>query len=510
VTDSPRESGFLGARVAATPECTAVVDAATGEAWTYADLDTEVADLAGRLAGVGVGPGDRVPLLLHTSVDAVRAVHAVLRLGATLVPLSPDLAPDELARRLGVVGADHLVCGPDTEAAALDAVGAVDDRSVDPVSIDAGGRVPSIDAHDSVTIPDPERRPDEAVLVMFTSGTTGPAKAVRLTKRNLRSSAVASAFRLGVLPGDRWLCSLPIHHMGGLAPVLRSALYGTAVVVQEGFDAGRTARATREHDATGVSLVPTMLRRVFDADARLSDSLRFVLLGGAAASEDLIAACAERGVPVYPTYGTTETASQIATATPDEAFERPDTVGHPLQGTEVRIVGEDGTERPPGEIGEIAVSGPTVTPGYLGGDGAAFRRDDFRTGGLRTGDLGYRDEAGRLYVVGRADDVIVTGGENVRPGEVEATLREHPAVRDAAVVGLDDPEWGERVAALVVLADTEGDPVEAGELRAFCRKRLAGFKTPKTVRIADALPRTASGTVDREAVRERLAGMEER
>ena len=523
----PEAGDVLASRVAATPDRLAVVDAGSGNRRSYAELDTAVADLAGRLASVGVGAGDRVALRLETSVDAVRAVHAILRLGAVPVPLDPGLATDELQRRIGVVGASHLVRETDAETAVMDATGGGDAEPFHLVSLDddrgpvedggaslddvgvpldddrasiPDGAVTPIRSLDRAAVPETERRPDEVMLVVFTSGTTGPAKAVRLTARNVRASAVASAFRLGVDPGDRWLCPLPIHHMGGLAPVLRSALYGTTVVIQEGFDAERTGRATREHGATGISLVPTMLHRIFESGVALSGTLRFVLLGGAPADESLVAECEERGVPVYPTYGTTETASQIATATPEEAFDRAGTVGHPLLGTDVRIVDGDGTEQPAGEVGEIAVSGPTVTPGYVGGDGAAFGAH-----GLRTGDRGYRDGAGRLYVVGRADDVIVTGGENVPPGEVESILREHPGVRDAAVVGLDDPEWGERVAALVVADDSgSADPVGSDELRGFCRERLAGFETPKTIRVADALPRTASGTVDREAVRERL------
>jgi O-succinylbenzoic acid--CoA ligase len=500
VIDAGESGDLLASRVAATPERPAVIDAGSGTVWSYADLDAAVSDLAGRLASVGIGAGDRVPLLSGTSVDAVRAIHAVLRLGATVVPLDPALASGELQRRVEVLGADDLVCVADTEAAAIGATGAT---AIRPVALDDADRIRSIESYESRAVPEAERDAGDPMLVAFTSGTTGPAKGVRLTRHNVSASAIASAFRLGVDPADRWLCPLPVYHMGGLAPVLRSALYGTAVVIQEGFDAERTPAAAREHRATGISLVPTALHRIFEAGADLPESLRFVLLGGAAADESLIAACEDRGVPVYPTYGTTETASQVATATPAEAFEHEETVGRPLFGTEVRIVDADGAKQPPGEVGEIAVAGPTVTPGYVDGDGSAFSPN-----GLRTGDLGYRDEAGRLYVVGRADDVIVTGGENVPASEVAATLREHPRARNAAVVGLDDPEWGERVAALVVSADGaergEAD-VDADDLRAFCRGRLADFEIPKTIRFADALPRTPSGTVDREAVRERLS-----
>ncbi len=490
-TDAQQGLGdVLADRVAATPDRLALVDAASGETWSYVDLDATVGNLAEQFVAAGVTGGDRVPLLIETSVEAVRAIHALTRVGAIPAPLDVTLDPDELRRRVEVVDANHLVCVADIEKAAITAAG----RSVDPIALGDADRVPPVRSHGASEIPETERAPDDPAVAMFTSGTTGPAKAVILTGRNLRASAVASAFRLGVTPEDRWLCPLPIYHMGGLAPVLRSALYGTAVVIQQGFDPERTARVTHEHDVTGISLVPTVLHRMFEADASLAPSLRFVLLGGAAAADSLIDACEKRGVPVYPTYGTTETASQVATATPEEAFEHEGTVGQPLLETEVRIV-DDGTEQSVGETGEIVVEGPTVTPGYLGGDGSAFCSH-----GLRTGDLGYRDEEGRLYVVGRADDLIVTGGENVPAGEVEATLREHPEVGDAAVVGLDDEEWGERVAALVVPAvDTDG-------LRVFCRERLAGFKTPKAIESAPALPRTPSGTVDREAVRDHLRG----
>ena len=254
------------------------------------------------------------------------------------------------------------------------------------------------------------------------------------------------------------------------------------------------ARALADHGVTGVSLVPTMLSRLLDAGWEPHDALRFVLLGGGPASEGLVERCRERGVPVCPTYGMTETASQIATARPETAFEHRGTVGQPLVFTDVTVVA-DGEPCDPGERGEIVVDGPTVTPGYLNGDGDSF--GDF---GFQTGDLGYRDADGRLWVEGRVDDRIVTGGENVAASTVVDAIRAVRGVEDAAVVGLPDEEWGQRVAALVV-GDATPDAV-----RSHCADALAAYEVPKTVRIADALPRTPSGTVDREAVRSRLSG----
>jgi O-succinylbenzoic acid--CoA ligase len=483
---TPRDP--LAQRAAATPERRALVNAWTGETWTYRELDDAVAVTAARLAALGVERGDHVGVLAETRVAFVELVHASLRLGAPLVLLNARLTPDELESQVERSDAVLVVCEADTREQARRAAGSVPVASVDD---ELPGTDPAEFEPTTWGATDP-------ALLLFTSGTTGRPKAVRLALANLVASATASAFRLGVLPGDRWHLCLPMYHMGGLAPVVRSALYGTTVVLEEtagGFDPEATLSAMHEHRPTGVSLVPTMLQRLLDA-GDLPDSLRFVLLGGAPAPDELLETCAERGVPVSPTYGMTETASQIATARAGEALDALGTVGQPLLGTEVTVVDGDGEPLSPGEPGELVVSGPTVMLDYYGDPETTA--DSFGTHGFHTGDVGYRDEAGRLYVLNRRSDRIVTGGENVDPGEVVEALREHPAVEDATVVGLADEEWGERVAALVV------GNVDVEDLEAHCRGRLAGFKLPRTVAFAEELPRTASGTVDREAVRERL------
>ncbi|MFD1587416.1 o-succinylbenzoate--CoA ligase [Halorientalis brevis] len=482
-------------RVAATPDRTAVVDVDSGECLTYRALDTAVAERTAALDRLCDRGGPTVAVLLDTRVAFAEVVFAVQRLGGRLVPLNARLTPDELAAQVDRLDLDVLVCGSDTEATAVEVTDAPV-ATVDESEREAGLelRAPADAAPDPVSL---DRESD--ALVMFTSGTTGQPKGVRLTIGNLLASATASAFRLGVDPTDRWLCCLPMYHMGGLAPVIRSVLYGTTVVVQSDFDAARTPRVVDEYTVTGVSLVPTMLQRLLDAGWTAPDQLRFVLLGGAPASAELVDRCAIAGVPVYPTYGMTETASQIATATPEQAFSHEGTVGQPLLGTDVTVVDEAGSPLPTGERGELVVDGPTVTPGYLD---STTTDDAFGEFGLHTGDVGYRDDDGRLWVLNRVDDRIISGGENVDPGEVADTLTSHPDVAAAAVVGLDDPEWGERVGALVVPAADESLDVDA--VVAYCRGRLAGFKCPRTTAVAEELPRTASGTVDREAVRDRL------
>jgi len=497
-------------RAGVTPGATALIDADRDERWSVADLDSAVERVAGRLAALGVRPGDRLGVLLPTRPAAVRVIHATIRLGAVVVPLGPRLTADELAERLERADATTLVCDATTEVDAVAAVDAADpaDATVPVVSVDDAGDAAEVTALDART-PDavvPHDWPlDATVVIPFTSGTTGAPKGVRLTLRNLLASAVASVFRLGLRRDETWHVALPLHHVGGFTPVFRMPLYGMTVVLRESFDAEAVAADVERYDVTATSLVPTTLDRLLDATTgSLAASLRTILLGGAPATEPLLDRCADRSVPVFPTYGMTEAASQIATAPPEEAGANPGTVGRPLLWTDLSVRDADGDERPPGETGELVVSGPTVSPGYLDDGTTATAFDDE---GLRTGDVGYRDEDGLFWIVGRTDDLIVTGGENVAPTEVAAALRDHPDVADAAVVGLPDEEWGERVAALVVPRDDATRSASALEtaLDEHCRASLAGYKVPRTIRFAEAVPRTNSGTADRAAVRERLS-----
>ena len=314
---------------------------------------------------------------------------------------------------------------------------------------------------------DPRVRPPAVALgvnahvrtVLFTSGTSGEPKAVALTETNHEASAIASAWNLGVDPDDRWLCCLPLWHVGGLSILHRSAIYGTTAVLHEGFDAERVRAELESGAVTLVSLVATMLRRLIDAGLRGWPALRAALVGGGPIPADLVRWARETGFPLRATYGMTETCSQVVTD------------HRPLLGVELRIADD----------GEILVRGPMVAPGALGEDGW-----------LHTRDRGRIDADGRLEVLGRIDDVIVTGGENVAAVEVEEALLAHPAVRDAAVVGRPDAEWGEAVTAYVV-ADGASD----AELLAHVRGRLAAHKVPKAIHRRDELPRNAAGKLVR-------------
>jgi O-succinylbenzoic acid--CoA ligase len=287
---------------------------------------------------------------------------------------------------------------------------------------------------------------------------------------------------------------MPLVHVGGLSILMRSALFGGPVRLQPSFDAAAVSDALDCGDITGLSLVPTMLSRLLEyrAGRPLPGGLRVLLLGGAPVAPDLLRRAFDAGFPVCPTYGLTEATSQVATAAPPQPHATDPSPMRPLSGIELRIVDDD-RDLPPGVAGEIAVRGATVMQGYLN-DAQATQRA-LRAGWLFTGDIGYLDATGGLHVLDRRDDLVITGGENVYPAEIEAALLEHPEVAEAGVAGVQDTDLGARVVAWVV--KRPGAEMDVAALDHFCRARLAGYKRPREFRIVDALPRNAAGKLQR-------------
>lgn len=394
---------------------------------TYAELSAAALQGARSLAGAGIEAGDRVALEIEDRFDWALAVHSCLLNGSPAVPIDLRLGSEERAARRAQAKI-VLTEWPAGRAGA---------------PLRRGGGF----------------APDEVAAVMHTSGTTSAPKPVELTYGNWLASALGSAVALGLDPQERWLCPMPLTHVGGLSILIRSTIYATTAVLHPRFDTQVVLSDLMDpaRSITMVSLVPTMLARLLDAGLERPPALRWALLGGAPISPGLMDRAATAGVPVAPTYGMTEACSQLFT------------FGFPLPGVEWGLCG---VER------EIVVQGPMVAPGSL---------DEH--GWLRTGDLGDLDEGGALMIVGRKSSTIISGGENVAPEEVEAVLHQHPQVSDAAVIGRPDPEWGQAVVALVVARDA----VDTEQLRAYCRQHLAAFKVPKAVELVDRLPRTTSG-----------------
>jgi O-succinylbenzoic acid--CoA ligase len=483
------ESPWLATRADMTPNRVAIL--AKGATLTWRELDVRVRARAADLFDRGVRAGDVVAALLRNGLPFVELVHALDRCGATLLPLNARLTPRELAFQLGDCGARLLLhsegdLGEPARAAGAMAPGVHVLELAEP---DPGARHPEVPTGDA----------EHLLAVLYTSGTTGRPKGASLSRANFLWSAVGSAFHLGVDPRDRWLVCMPLFHVGGLSILLRSALYGTASVIHERFDADALSEALDRDRITQVSLTSTMLQHLLDArGARDAPrTLRFVLLGGGPCAASLLARASARGFRVLPTYGLTEAASQVATRDP-EADDADLLALTPLPGTRVRVVDERGRDVPACAAGEILVRGPSVMQGYTNRPRETART--LRGGWLHTGDVGALDAAGRLRVLDRRSDLIVSGGENVYPAEVEAALLEHPAVAEAGVAGAADPDYGSRPEAWWVLSRGHTAP-SSSALRSFCRERLAGFKLPVAFHRVEQLPRNASGKL----LRRRLA-----
>ena len=389
-----------------------------GRTWTWAEADREVAAVVETLRDRGVRAGSRVRLQSGNDPAMAWTFFACGRLGAAFMPINARLTPAEVAR------------------------------------------LPVVESGD-----------EDVLAALFTSGTTGIPKSIELTHANFDAMAAANALRLGGEASQRWLGTLPLFHIGGLATLYRCAVYGASIALEARFDAARACEALDE-GVTHASFVPTMLERVLEVrGAKPFRGMRAVLIGGGPMTTATLRRARAAGLPVVQTYGLTEACSQVTT----EVLEAADgtTAGPAMPGIEVRIAEPDASG-----VGEIEVSGPTIAKG-LGP-------------WLRTKDLGRLDDQGRLTIFARRMDLILTGGENVYPAEVEAALKEHPSIRDVAVAPRADREWGQVPVAVVVAGD-----VDDASLTAWARERLASFKVPRAWLRVESVPRNATGKIDR-------------
>ena len=475
----PTPADDLARQAASTPSATAL--AWDGGHWTYRQLDARTSALADRFRATGALPGHAATLCTTPGPDTVAALFALWRAGCLAVPLHEKLTPAEIEHaRKTVRSTLHI-----------------DNQTLQVVLTAGAPPTPRPAPHSLATESDPAPPtpyaafPDVTTLLL-TSGSTGAATAFGFTRAALAASASAVARRLRLTPDDRWALSLSLGHVGGLSLVVRAVMTGASVRLWPSFDADALARAIVHQQLTHLAVVPVMLRRLL---ARLGGrpippSLRCVLVGGAAASPALLDDAWAAGLPIATTWGMTETASQVATAPPDPARRHPGTAGRPLPGIEVRAT----------SAGALQVRGPTLASIAVPGPGAspqALPRDP--GGWFTTRDLGRVDSGGLIWIEGRADAIIVSGGLNVSPGEVERVIESLPGVRDAVVFGVPDEAWGEVVAAVV-----EADPgvLTAGDVDRHCRERLARGRCPSRIVVVDALPRTWTGKVMRARVQE--------
>ncbi|HUH99547.1 MAG TPA: AMP-binding protein [Nitrososphaerales archaeon] len=472
--------------------------------WSYRELQERVSSISAALLSRGVGRGSRVALLMPPSEAYIAAVHAVARLGAVAVPINHRLSPSELHRLL-TDSRPSLAIHDETFAADARKPGVpgsvrwalakelMEERPKDGEHV-VGDRLDTRGLH----------------AIVYTSGSSGGAKGVQLTLANLMWNAISVGFRTSLSSVDRWLLCMPLFHVGGYAVIFRSVLYGSSVVVHPKFDAKAVSLSLDNDDVTLASFVPTMLTDVLEARGGkpLSSKVRLLFIGGGMPDHTLVAAIRLRRLPALLTYGMTETCSQVAVSRPwisrdGPSYEAvfPNEIVVTKPGSKKAV-----TQLPPGEVGEVAVRGPAVFAGYWRKPGVT--RSRFRGDWFLTGDLGYLQVAttsrGRkaqgVVILGRKEETIVTGGEKVFPSEVEEALKEHPAVKDVVVMGLDDARWGQRVVA-VLEAKADGASPSGPELARFLGERLAHYKLPKVYRFVPALPRTAAGKTKRAEVR---------
>jgi acyl-CoA synthetase (AMP-forming)/AMP-acid ligase II len=474
----------------------ALVTAETGESLSYERLHDAVSSLAGRLASLGVGRGSRVALVVPDGPDFLHLLLALVALGATAAPLNPGYKRDEYAFYLDDLEPELLVLPAGGGQAVRDAAGDTA-RLVEVESGEGGPTLLAAGAAVGREAPYEPAGPDDVALLLHTSGTTSRPKQVPLRQRNLAASARTIADFYGLGPGDVSYVAMPLFHVHGLVASVFGALAGGGTVIVPRRMAPRPFwPQLRRFGVTWFSAGPTLHQMLLERidDDGPPETLRFARSCSSALAPALMErAEAAYGAPMLEAYGMTEASHQMASNPLPPAPRKPGSVGV-ATGTAIHVVDGEGRELPQGTAGEVAISGPGVTSGYLANPEA--NAASFFDGWFRTGDRGVLDADGYLRLEGRLKEMILRGGENISPYEIEEVLLAHPAVSDAICFGIDDEKYGERVGAAVTLTRA----AEPRELIDHCRERLAAFKVPEVVHVLEAIPRTPTGKVQRKRV----------
>ena len=501
---------WLAKRAFLTPGREAYVDA-DGERLDFKALNERSNRLANALVAAGVAKGERVALLLMNSVPFVEAFFAIAKIGAVAVPLNWRLVAAELEFILKDSGAAWLVFDDDfTETVAqLHALGSRTDvrHYLHVTEAGAAGFAAEYGAfRDAAGAAEPPIRAagDDMLYIMYTSGTTGLPKGVVHTHRTSIWACLTIAATTYYRERDRFLSPLPMFHVGALTPLTVSVYRGVTSVVMRSFDPLRAWQLIDREKVTIGLAVPAMLNfmlQVPKLDRFDFSRWRWCMCGAAPVPEALIKACAELGVEVHQIYGLTESCGPATLIGADDALTRIGSAGKAFFHTQVRVVRPDGTQCAAEEPGEVLVAGPHIMREYW--NRAEATAETIRDGWLRTGDVARQDADGFIYIEDRIKDMIISGGENVYPAEIEKVLEAHPGIHEVGVIGQPSERWGESPFAVVARKD---EALTAADVLEFCRGKLAGFKQPKGVAFVDAVPRNPSGKVQKRLLRERFPG----
>ena len=489
-----------------------------GNRWSFSDLADRSNRLANALAGMGVGQGDKVGMLQVNCNECIEVYFATAKLGATYVPLNFRARAEELEFMINFSEASALFLGQ-RYVKMLNSMREQIPGMKNFVSVE-GPAEGMLDYESVIAEADPEEvftdiDDNDTSILMFTAGTTGQPKGVMLTHDNLATYVLNNVSPADPDIEEKNILTVPLYHIAGMQAVLAAVYGGRTLVVQRQFDPSDWMSLVETESVTRAMMVPTMLKQLMEHEEfpkRNLSSLQVITYGAAPMPVEVIT----KAIEVFPgtrfinAFGQTESASTITMLTPEDhviegtpgeraiKLKRLGSIGRALGDTEVKIFDEDGSEQPVDEVGEIVARGPRVMKGYWKAEEAT--NSTIRNGWLYTGDIGYMDEAGYIFLSGRAKDIIIRAGENISPEQVEATLHSHPAIDEAAVIGVPDPQWGEKVRAIVALKAgaqaTEADIIE------HCRGQLASFKKPESVIFVDSLPRNPLGKVLKRVLRE--------
>jgi acyl-CoA synthetase (AMP-forming)/AMP-acid ligase II len=499
---------FLRRRAFISPKLEATVEpSAEGRRLTFRELNTRCNRVADALKGAGVKPGDRVALLMMNGAEFIESFFAAAKIGAVNVPLNWRLVADELEFILKDSGATVLLFDEAfaTVVAELQRRGERTDLrhwvqlGGAPVAFAAGYE--SWTAGASSEEPEVAGFDDDLLFIMYTSGTTGLPKGVMHTHQTVLWAMLTLSATADVHYKDRYLLALPMFHVGALTPVMGNVYRGATTVVLKSFDPKRAWELIRDEKINSTLMVPAMLlvmRSAYDRSTHDASSLRWCMSGAAPVPVNLIKAYAELGVEVHQVYGLTESCGPGCLILGEDALTRAGSTGRAYFHTDVRVVGLDSLDCAPDQPGEVLIRGPHNMAGYW--KRADATAEALRSGWLHTGDVGTMDEEGFVTIQDRMKDMLISGGENVYPAEVENMLLGHPALADAAVIGLPSPKWGE--VALAVVVTKQGALLTEAELLDWCKGRLASFKLPKAAVFADQIPRNPSGKILKRVLRE--------
>jgi len=497
---------------------TGLVDGSTK--YTYGEINNRINRLANALMELGLRKGDKVAFMAENCHEFAEAYFATAKAGLVIVPVNARFSAEEALYIINHSDALAFFYHHSIGKIAAQIRGAV--PKVKHV-IAIGGEEQDVLSYDrllegaSQEEPSVEIDPDDMMMIMYTSGATGTPKGVMTSHRNVMANTNTMTLELRIVPEEINLLVMPMYHNGGFWPTMTHFYRGGTILLHPRFDVETVLETVQRKKVTFLNLVPTMLLRIV-SHPNLKDynleSLRLIMYAGAPIALEQLKKAMEVLGPhrFYTGLGATEASgSMISIPTTEHALTGPlagklGSVGRDSIGVEIRIVDDGGNELPPGQVGEIIAKGDNVALGYW--KMPEETAEVFKDGWVHTGDLGYRDEDAYIFIVDRKKDVIITGGENVSSYEVEQVIYQHPAVREAAVIGVPDKEWGEAVKAVLSLKSEFKGKVTEQEILDFCRPKLAGFKRPKSVDLLDELPKNTVGKIAKQELKKQYKGRE--